>query len=189
VLVVRVKGLVPEPVWKERYELIGAFERTLATGNCIILKYFLHISKDEQEERLLAREKDPATAWKINVDDWKQRDEWDDFTEAYEDAIRRCAAPHAPWMVVPSDAKWFRNLAVAETLLTALRPYRKQWLATLEKVGRLRHAEVEAFRAEHADGGTGEDIEPAELPKPRPSGKRKRVLRDPDRAAADGTGA
>jgi PPK2 family polyphosphate:nucleotide phosphotransferase len=188
VLIVRVHELVKKALWKTRYESINAFEAVLAEHGCIVLKYFLHISKEEQEERLLAREENPAVAWKINVDDWKQREEWDEFTEAYEDAISRCAAPHAPWMVVPSDAKWFRNLALAESLLTALRPYRKQWLQTLEKVGRLRRTEVEAWRAEHAAGATGDDIERAQLPEPRPSDKRKRVVRDSGRAAAEGSG-
>src|SRR3954468_6754776 len=146
VLIVRVHELVKKALWKTRYDAINAFEAVLAEHGCIVLKYFLHISKEEQQERLLEREKNPAAAWKINVDDWKQREEWDDFTEAYEDAISRCAAPHAPWLLVPSDAKWFRNLAVAESLVTALRPYRKEWMQTLEKVGRLRRTEVEAWR-------------------------------------------
>ena len=188
VLIVRVHELVKKALWKTRYDSINAFETLLAEHGCIILKYFLHISKEEQEERLLAREKDPTAAWKINVDDWKQREEWDDFTGAYEDAISRCTAPYAPWMVVPSDTKWFRNLAVAETLLTALRPYRKEWMKTLEREGSLRRGEVEAWRAEHAAGATGEEIERRPAGRPPPSDKRKRIVPDPDRAGADGSG-
>src|SRR4051812_15354937 len=83
VLVVRVKGLLPKPVWQDRYELINAFERTLVSANCILLKFFLHITPGEQEARLLAREEDTADAWKLNLDDWKDRERWDDYTEAY----------------------------------------------------------------------------------------------------------
>jgi PPK2 family polyphosphate:nucleotide phosphotransferase len=148
VLVVRVHGLIKKSAWKVRYGHINDFEALLAEQGCIVLKFFLHISPEEQEQRLLARENDPVDAWKLSVDDWKDRAKWDEFTEAYEDAISRCAAPHAPWMVVPSDAKWFRNLAVAETLVGALRPYRKQWQETLEEQGKLKRAELKALRRE-----------------------------------------
>jgi PPK2 family polyphosphate:nucleotide phosphotransferase len=146
VLVVRVRDLVKKSVWKERYAHINDFESVLAEQGCIVLKFFLHISPEEQEQRLLAREKDPIDAWKLNVQDWKDRELWDDFTEAYEDAISRCAATHAPWIVVPADAKWFRNLAVAEAITDALRPYRKHWERTLEQEGRERRAELAAWR-------------------------------------------
>jgi len=151
VLVVRVHQLVKKSVWKSRYGHINDFESLLAEQGCIVLKFFLHISPEEQEQRLLAREKDPLNFWKLSVQDWKDRENWDEFTEAYEDAISRCAAPHAPWMVVPSDAKWFRNLAVAEALVEALRPYRKQWRRTLEEQGKVARAEVEAFRKEQEE--------------------------------------
>ena len=155
VLVVRVHGLMKKSAWKLRYGHINNFEALLAEQGCIVLKFFLHISQEEQEQRLLARENDPVDAWKLSVDDWKDREKWDEFTEAYEDAISRCAAPHAPWMVVPSDAKWFRNLAVAETLVGALRPYRKEWQETLEEQGKLKRAELEAFRREQREKERG----------------------------------
>ena len=148
VLVVRVKGLAPKPIWKERYGLINAFERTLAAANCIVLKYFLHISRGEQQKRLLAREKDLADAWKLSIEDWKDRDRWDEYTAAYEDAIARCAVKDAPWIVVPADAKWFRNLVIAESVAAALRPYRKEWRRTLDVEGKLRRRDLRAFRAE-----------------------------------------
>ena len=85
------------------------------------------------------------------MQDWKDREKWDEFTEAYEDAISRCAAPHAPWMVVPSDAKWFRNLVVAQALVDALRPYRKEWHETLAEHGKVAGAELEAFRNEQLE--------------------------------------
>ena len=146
VLVVRVHRLAKKSLWKPRYGHINDFEALLSEQGCIVVKFFLHISPEEQHQRLLARENDPIDSWKLSVEDWKDRERWDDFTEAYEDAISRCAAAHAPWMVVPSDAKWFRNLAVAEALVAALRPYRKDWRATLEERGKLARAELEAFR-------------------------------------------
>ena len=149
VLVVRVKGLQPKAVWKERYQLIDAFERTLVSGNCIVLKFFLHISKGEQEKRLLAREEDVADAWKLSVEDWSDRGRWDEYTAAYEDAIGRCASKEAPWIVVPADAKWFRNLVIAETLAAALRPWRKEWRKTLDAEGRLLRRDLQQWRAEH----------------------------------------
>jgi len=149
VLVVRVKKMVPRPVWKERFDLIDAFERTLAQGNCIVLKYFLHITEDEQERRLLAREKDPNDAWKLNVEDWRERDLWDEFTAAYEDAIGKCAAKHAPWIVVPANAKWYRNLVIAESLAAAMRPYRKRWRHTLDEEGKIVRRDLREWRASH----------------------------------------
>lgn len=132
VLVVRVHNLVPQSLWKERYGHIRDFEELLAEHNTIILKYFLHISKSEQKARLLAREEDPKKAWKLNVGDWQEREHWDDYTEAYEDAISRCSDKRAPWIVVPADSKWYRNYVIAETLVAALRPYRKIWQEKLD---------------------------------------------------------
>ena len=135
VLVARVHELAPKQVWRERYEHINAFERLLADSSTIILKFYLHISKDEQEKRLLKRETDPIKSWKLSVGDWKEREYWDDYTKAYEDAINRCSTKHAPWFIVPADKKWFRNLAVAEALRDALMPFKKKWLARLEEEG------------------------------------------------------
>ena len=150
VLVARVKKLVPPPVWKERYDLINAFEQTLTAADCIVLKFFLHITKQEQEERLLAREKDPNDAWKLSVEDWKDRERWDDYTEAYEDAIGKCASKNAPWIVVPANAKWYRNLVVAETLADAMRPHGKAWRQTLDAQGKLVRRDLKAWRAGHS---------------------------------------
>jgi PPK2 family polyphosphate:nucleotide phosphotransferase len=154
VLVARVKGLAPKPVWKERYGLINAFERTLAAANCIILKFFLHITREEQEKRLLAREKDPADAWKLSLDDWKDRELWDEFTEAYEDVIGRCASPDAPWIVVPANAKWYRDLVIGEALVAALRPHRQEWRKTLDAEGKVRRRDLKEWRAKHARSDT-----------------------------------
>jgi PPK2 family polyphosphate:nucleotide phosphotransferase len=146
VLVVRVHGLVPESLWKERYEHIRDFEEMLAEHGTIILKYFLHISREEQEQRLVAREQEPRKAWKINAGDWEDREHWDDYTRAYEEALSRTSAKKAPWTVVPSDSKWYRNLVVARSLVEALRPYRQAWQDRLDEVGVRKKAELEAWR-------------------------------------------
>ena len=153
VLVVRVHGLAPEKLWQERYGHIVDFEELLAEHGTIVLKFFLHISRKEQKKRLLEREKMPDTAWKLNPNDWRERDYWDEFTEAYEDAISKTAAPHAPWIVVPANAKWYRNLVVAEAIVGALRERRKGWKKTLDAMGRERRAELADYRAERAVKG------------------------------------
>lgn len=152
VLVVRVHDLAPRRLWKERYGHIADFEELLAEHDTIVLKYFLHISKQEQEERLLERERSPKTAWKVNANDWKERDYWDQYTEAYEDAISRTAAPHAPWIVVPSNAKWYRNLVIAESIVDALRSHRPEWKKILEAIGRKAGESVAAYRAARQAG-------------------------------------
>jgi len=146
VLAARVHHIVPPAVWKGRYEHINAFERLLSDADVIVLKFYLHISRDEQYERLKAREKDPRTAWKLNPEDWREVPLWDDFTAAYEDAINKCATPAAPWHIVPADKKWFRTLAVLERMVLALRPYRKPWLATLKDMSRERLKEIQTLR-------------------------------------------
>lgn len=150
VLVVRVHDFAPKSVWKLRFDHINDFERLLAESGTIVLKYFLHISKDEQEKRLVEREKDPATAWKLNANDWKERELWGEFTDAYEDVIERCSAPHAPWQIVPADAKWYRNLMIAESIVEAMRPYREAWLAKLDEDGKEGRRALEEYRRAHA---------------------------------------
>jgi PPK2 family polyphosphate:nucleotide phosphotransferase len=146
VLVVRVHDLVPKSVWKHRFGHINDFEELLAEHGTIILKFFLHISKEEQEERLLEREKDPSTAWKLNVNDWKEREKWDEFTDVYEDAIERCSSRHAPWIIVPANSKKYRNLVVAEAIADAMRPHREQWLKTLDHAGTQGRRGLEEYR-------------------------------------------
>ena len=150
VLVTRVRGLVPKKLWKERFGHIADFEELLAEHGTIVLKFFLHITKQEQKERLLEREEKADTAWKLNPNDWKERKYWDDYTEAYEDAIEKTAARHAPWIVVPANAKWYRNLVVAESIVEALRPHRKDWKGKLDAMGAAGRADLAAFRAERA---------------------------------------
>lgn len=120
VLVVRVHELVPEDAWKKRYEQIRAFEELLTSTGTTILKFFLHISKDEQRERLQARIDDPEKRWKFAHGDVEERKLWGDYRKAYEDALSKTSTKEAPWYVVPSDRKWVRNFVigsiVAETL-------------------------------------------------------------------------
>jgi PPK2 family polyphosphate:nucleotide phosphotransferase len=146
VLVVRVHDLAPKKLWKNRFGHIADFEELLAEHNTIVLKYFLHITKDEQEARLLEREKQSDTAWKLNPNDWKERDYWDEYTEAYEEAISRTSAPHAPWTIVPANSKWYRDLVVAESILEALRAHRKEWKRRLDEMGKKGTVELAAYR-------------------------------------------
>jgi PPK2 family polyphosphate:nucleotide phosphotransferase len=148
VLAARVHRLVPEPIWKRRYADINAFERLLVDADVILLKFYLHVSADEQYARLRAREKDPRTAWKLNPGDWRELPLWDEFTAAYEDALDKCATREAPWYLVPSDKKWFRNLAIFERMVLALRPYRNVWLSTLKEMGKSAMKEIRALRAQ-----------------------------------------
>jgi PPK2 family polyphosphate:nucleotide phosphotransferase len=114
VLVVRVHGFVPPKVWKKYYKQINAFERYLVENGTVVLKFMLHISKDEQRKRLQERVDDPKKNWKMSLADLDERKLWDAYQEAYEDAINECSTEHAPWHVIPSDKKWFRNLAISQ---------------------------------------------------------------------------
>ena len=120
VLVVRVKGFAPKPVWSKRYEHIREFEQLLADEGTRIVKCFLHVGRDEQRERLQERVDDPEKRWKFRKGDLEDRALWKDFMEAYEDAIRKTSTKYAPWYVVPADHNWSRNLAVAKILLDVL---------------------------------------------------------------------
>jgi PPK2 family polyphosphate:nucleotide phosphotransferase len=120
VLVVRVQALVPEERWRRRYDHIVAFEQMLADEGTTIVKLFLHISKDEQRERLQKRLDDPSKHWKFDPADLENRRRWDDYQQAFTEAIERTTADHAPWYVIPADRKWFRNLAVSEILVQTL---------------------------------------------------------------------
>ncbi|MFM7033993.1 MAG: PPK2 family polyphosphate kinase [Planctomycetia bacterium] len=120
VVVVRVRSLVQEHVWRGRYDQINAFERLLVDGGLTFVKCFLHISKDEQRKRLEDRLRDPKKQWKLGPSDLEDRRRWDDFQHAYDDALTKCNTEHAPWHVVPADRKWYRNLVVARILRQTL---------------------------------------------------------------------
>ena len=125
VLIVRVKNMVTEDVWRQRYALINEFEHMLTLANTTVIKFYLHISKDEQKRRLESRLADPNKHWKFSSNDLKERAYWDEYLAAFEDAINHCSTPYAPWYVVPANKKWYRNLVIARTIadtLAALNP-------------------------------------------------------------------
>jgi PPK2 family polyphosphate:nucleotide phosphotransferase len=121
VLVVRVHELVAEDVWRRRYRHIREWERMLADEGTAIVKFFLHISRDEQRDRLLERLENPAKHWKFEHGDLEERKLWDEYTAAYEEAISETSTDRAPWYVVPADRKWYRNLVISEVLIETLR--------------------------------------------------------------------
>jgi PPK2 family polyphosphate:nucleotide phosphotransferase len=126
VLVARVHNLVPREVWSLRYDQINQFEKELVDGDTQVLKFCLHISKEEQLHRFAQRLDDPAKQWKISEADYKERAFWGDYLTAYDAALSRCSTPHAPWFIVPSDHKWFRDLVIARIVVEHLQGLRLQ---------------------------------------------------------------
>ncbi|MDD5268741.1 MAG: polyphosphate kinase 2 family protein [Methylococcales bacterium] len=120
VLVVRVHKLVAKPVWSKRYDLINDFEKIVSNNGTRILKFFLHISPEEQLSRFKQRLDDPSRNWKISDADYSERELWAKYTEAYEDALERTSTQHAPWFVIPANHKWFRDLAISEIIADTL---------------------------------------------------------------------
>jgi PPK2 family polyphosphate:nucleotide phosphotransferase len=135
VLVEPVKGIVSPEVAISRYPHINDFELLLDQSRTFVAKFFLHISKETQEERLLARQDEVEKWWKLSLGDWQERQRWDEYMAAYQAAINATATPWAPWYVVPSDRKWYRKLAVAQALAEMLRPHREDWLTALRERG------------------------------------------------------
>jgi PPK2 family polyphosphate:nucleotide phosphotransferase len=127
VIAVRVKRLVPAKVWRARFEQINDFERMLAANDVTILKFFLHISRKEQRERLIDRLEDPTENWKFRAGDLDDRRQWGAFTSAYRDALRKCSTKWAPWYVVPADSKTVRNYLITRTLNGTLRELRMRY--------------------------------------------------------------
>jgi PPK2 family polyphosphate:nucleotide phosphotransferase len=121
VLVVRVHDLVPEEIWSRRYDHINAFERLLADKGTVILKFYLHIDRDEQLERFKKRIDNPKKNWKISDADYTERPFWDAYTQAFEDALSKCSTDHAPWFVIPANRKWARNLVIADIATDTLK--------------------------------------------------------------------
>ncbi len=147
VLVARVHKLVTEQIIEARYQQINNFEELLVSTGTIVLKFFLFISKNEQRDRLLAREADRDKAWKLSSSDWPEHELYDQYLSAYEHVLSRCSTKHAPWHIVPSDKKWFRNLAVAQTIADAIKPYKGDWEGALKARGRAQLALREAQKA------------------------------------------
>ncbi len=146
VIAVRIHELAPEKIWRKRFDQINAFEELLAESNTLVVKFFLHISKDEQERRLLEREQEVDKAWKLNVGDWKERDFWKQTTAAYEEIFDRCSTKDAPWRIIPANHKWFRDLAVAEAIRDTLAPMRKKWEEALKEIGAKATQELAEYR-------------------------------------------
>jgi PPK2 family polyphosphate:nucleotide phosphotransferase len=127
VLIVRVHGLVPEEIWRQRYQQIADFERMLCENGTLILKFFLHISKDEQRKRLQERIDDPRKHWKFQHGDLAERELWDDYMDAYKDMLEKTSTKYAPWYVVPANAKWYRNLVVADVITDTLKSLKMEY--------------------------------------------------------------
>ena len=136
VLVERVHRIVKKEVWKRRYAEINAFEDMLARSGTILLKFFLHLSKSEQKRRLKARLADPDKRWKASPGDWKERRLWKEYRQAFEEMLSRTSTRRAPWFVIPSDVKWYRNLLVAKTIVGSLQPHEKRWREAARRRGR-----------------------------------------------------
>jgi PPK2 family polyphosphate:nucleotide phosphotransferase len=120
VLVVRVNEIVPKAIWEKRYAMINDFERLLAENGTTILKFYLHISKDEQRKRLQERLDEPGKRWKFSLGDLPVRERWDDYMHAYEDVFTRCHHPSAPWHIVPANRKWYRDLVITRTIVETM---------------------------------------------------------------------
>lgn len=138
VLVVRVKDLVPEKVWRPRYELINQFEHLLSAGGVTVLKFYLHISKEEQKRRLESRLRDPDKRWKFSANDLREREFWDSYQAAFQDAINNTSTPYAPWYVVPANAKWYRNLVIARTIADTLEALDPQYPAAEKGLDKIK---------------------------------------------------
>lgn len=151
VLAVRVHKLVPRAVWSRRYELINDFEKILSENRTRILKFFLHISPEEQLERFRQRLDDPARQWKISDSDYAEREFWPKYIEAYEEAIERTSTERAPWYVIPANHKWFRNLAISQIIADAMDDMSLKLPRPRVDLAAIRHKYHAAERA--ADGG------------------------------------
>ncbi|HNT53139.1 MAG TPA: polyphosphate kinase 2 family protein [Anaerolineaceae bacterium] len=138
VLVVRVHNLVPDDVWKRRYDQINAFEQLLAEEGTTIIKFYLHIDRDEQRERLLERIDVPEKRWKFNPGDLEERQLWTDYMKAYEAVLERTSTPWAPWYIVPANRNWYRNLVVADVLVDTLSALKMAYPQPQEDITRYR---------------------------------------------------
>src|SRR6266480_4941461 len=145
VLVARVHNLVPEKVWAKRYDQINDFEQLISTeNNTTILKFFLHISKEEQLARFKKRLDDSARQWKISESDYKEREYWDDYTKAFEDVLTKTSTDHALWFIVPSNHKWFRDLAISQIIVREMEAMEMQFPKPTVNLAEIRRKYHEA---------------------------------------------
>jgi PPK2 family polyphosphate:nucleotide phosphotransferase len=138
VLIVRVLKLQPVSVWQLRYDQINAFEKHLVENRVVVLKFFLHISSDVQAERLKARISDPQKNWKFEMSDLEMRAQWGKFQKAYEDAINYCSTRYAPWHIIPANRKWYRDYALAKTVVKAMERMRLEWPKPKEDLSKVQ---------------------------------------------------
>lgn len=137
VLVVRVHDMVPENVWRPRYDHINNFEKLLSDSGTTILKFYLHISKEEQKERFQSRLDDPSKHWKFSMEDLEKRKFWDDYIAAFQDMLNRCSTAYAPWYVIPADQKWYRNLAITRVIVQTLQEMDPQYPRSQEDLSQV----------------------------------------------------
>jgi PPK2 family polyphosphate:nucleotide phosphotransferase len=177
VLVVRVHNLVPKDVWSRRYNEINAFERQLTNAGTIIVKFFLHIDKEEQLRRFRDRLDESGKQWKISESDYTEREYWDAYQLAYMDALSKCSFDYAPWYVIPANHKWFRDLKISQILVDTLEGLKMKYpepSVDLAAIKRLYHAEV----VEETGVPTVEIVTEAEAPtgkKDKKKGKKKKT--------------
>jgi polyphosphate kinase 2 (PPK2 family) len=157
VLVVRVHGLAPEKVWSKRYDQINDFERLITTeNNTTILKFFLHISKEEQLARFKKRLDDPERQWKISDSDYKEREYWGNYVKAFEDVLTETSTEHAPWFIIPSNHKWFRDLAISQIIVRQMEDMDMQLpkpTVNLAEIRREYHQAENGKNGENAERG------------------------------------
>lgn len=127
VLVERVHHLVPKAVWSQRYDIINDFEKNLTLAGTTILKFYLHITEEEQLRRFKKRLEDPTRQWKISEDDYRERSHFGEYIDAYEDVLEKTSTPDAPWFVIPSNHKWFRNLAILQIVVETLEAFKMRF--------------------------------------------------------------
>ena len=147
VLVVRVHDLVPKNIWSKRYDHINDFERLLVDSGTVILKFYLHIDREEQLERFKKRIDNPKKNWKISDADYSERPYWDEYTRAFEEAISKCSTDDAPWFVIPANRKWFRNLAISEIVVDTMESLKMRFPEPSVDMGEIRRMYHEADEA------------------------------------------
>ncbi len=124
---VRVHELVPKKVWEKRYDQINAFEKILVEEGTTILKFYLHISKDEQKERFMERLTDPKKQWKFSESDIDERQYWDAYQDAFQDVLEKTSTPWAPWYAIPANHNWYRNLCISTIIVDTLRSFKMKY--------------------------------------------------------------
>ncbi len=163
VLVVRVHKLVPQSVWSKRYDLINDFEKLLTDTGTRILKFYLHISPQEQLARFAQRLDDPARHWKISESDYSERKLWPEYVTAYEDAMTLTSTKHAPWFVIPANHKWFRDLAVSQIIADTMEDMGLKLPPAQVNIADIRHKYHAAVRdAKKDEKRRPKHVEPAE---------------------------